>query len=132
MNADLICRNKKAVENGQFCEEYAKRLIPGLEWVGGIYDAILNGVPVDVKGCEAWYSINDNLYSGRRAGRVTLDSEQDAELKEKGGIYLCVVHFGEIVVNSFFVPAGKVKFQRQYSWKAFHKFAEVLECPACV
>jgi hypothetical protein len=132
MNADLIDRNRKASDNGKFCEEFARRLLPSLEWIGGVYDAEINGVPLDVKGCEAWYPVKNNPYSDKRAGRVTLDIEQDTELKDKNGIYLCIVHFGEIVVNSFFVPAEKVKFQKQYSWKAFHKFAEGISCPVSI
>lgn len=129
MNASMIDRNTKACENGHFCEEYVKKIFPEIEWVGGTYDAVLNSIPVDVKGCEAWYARNDTR-TLKRAGRVTLDSVQDAELKKLKGGYFCVVHFSDLIVNSFFVPAVRVEFsgsgKRQVSWTTIQKLAEVM------
>ncbi len=125
MNADLIARNTKACENGHFCEEYARRMIPGLEWVGGKYDALLNGVPLDVKGCEAWVFRAERV-SKRRAGRVTLGRDQKRELEENNGLYFCVVHIGELIIDSFLVPAVKVPEVEQVTWTTMQKLAEVV------
>ncbi|MDD3175945.1 MAG: hypothetical protein PHU51_05700 [Candidatus Nanoarchaeia archaeon] len=126
MNADLIERNTAAHRNGEFCEKYAREVIPGLEWKNGIYDALLNGVPLDVKSCQAWYKRLNHPTSTRKAGMVTLYPEQDAELKEHHGLYFCIVHFGELVVKSFFVPAEKVPDRRQISWTTLQKLAVVV------
>jgi|GEM_PF-3282508 len=126
MNADLIDRNTAAHRNGKFCEGYAREVIPGLEWVNGIYDALLNGVPLDVKSCQAWYERPNRPTSPRKAGMVTLYPEQDTELKAKHGMYFCIVHFGELVVKSFFVPADKVPERKQISWTTLQKLAVVV------
>ena len=42
MNTDLIERNTVASRNGFFWEEYAQRMLPGIQWVGGLYDATFN------------------------------------------------------------------------------------------
>lgn len=123
INPDSIEGNSKASLNGQFCEEYAKRMIPGLQWVGGVYDAEWNGTPVDIKGCEAWYTRVERN-GKRRSGRVTLDPAQKRELESGNGYYFCVVHIGELVINSFFVPAGNVPDSRQVSWTTMQRLAE--------
>jgi len=125
MNSATIDRNTKASDNGKFCEDYAKRMIPGLEWVGGLCDALWNGHPVDIKGCEAWYSREDRG-GKRRAGRVTLEPEQKAEMEKGDGLYFVVVHIGELVINSFFVPAVRVPNSKQVSWTSMRSFAEAV------
>lgn len=123
MNAEFVDRNTKAIENGQFCEEYAKRQLPGLKWVGGIYDAIFNGLPVDIKSCEAYYSRIDRR-SKRRSGMITLNEDQNKEIGN--GAYFCVVHCGELVIKSFFVPVANVEFDKplkQLAWTTMQKLA---------
>jgi len=123
MDPSAIERNTKASLNGQFCEDYVKRNVPGIEWVGDTYDAMWNGKPVDVKGCEAWYDRHDLPNATRRAGRVTLEPEQKSEIEKGDGFYLCVVHIGELVIKSFFVPAVKVPDVKQLSWTTMQKIA---------
>lgn len=123
MNADLIERNTVASRNGFFWEEYAQRMLPGIQWVGGLYDATFNGRPVDIKSCEAWYKRYDVPNVHRRAGRFTLDADQDAKLKAEGGAYFFVIHIGELVVNSFLLPASKVQFCQQVAWTTLLKVA---------
>lgn len=126
MDPSAIDRNTKASLNGQFCEEFAIRNVPGLEWVGGLFDATWNGKPVDVKGCEAWYSRSDRV-GQRRAGQVTLEQNQDSEIKKLDGLYFCVVHIGQLVVDSFFVPAVKIEFHsgstKRVSWPTMQKIS---------
>ena len=125
LNSATIDRNTKASDNGKFCEDYAQRSIPGLKWVGGLYDALWNGHPVDIKGCEAWYSREDRG-GKRRAGRVTLEPEQKAEMEKGEGLYFVVVHIGELVINSFFVPAVRVPNSKQVSWTSMRSLAEAV------
>ena len=129
LNPEITERNTKAAENGYFCEEYAKRMIPGnLEWIDGTCDALWNGKKVDVKGCEAWYPRKDKPNATRRKGMFTLDFEQHAELEKEHGFYYCVVHIGELVVKSFFIPACKIDFQnhaqKRIAWTTMQKLAE--------
>ena len=127
MNPDYIERNTKACENGHFCEDYAKRVVPGLEWEGGLCDARLNGVPVDVKGCEAWYPRRDKPNADKRAGMFTLDYYQQKEIERENGFYFCIVHIGELVVKSFFVQACRIDYhrhaQKQVSWTTMQRLA---------
>lgn len=123
MNSPISDRNRKAVENGQFCEDYAKRQLPGLKWVDGIYDAVFNGLPIDIKGCEVYYSRGDRG-SKRRSGMVMLNEGQNREIGN--GWYFIVVHYGELVVKSFFVQASKVEFDKplkQLAWTTMQKLA---------
>lgn len=126
MNADSRERNTKASLNGRFCEEFAKRTVLGLEWVGKTCDFVVGDMPGDVKGCEAWYPRYDMPNAVRKAGMMTLEPGQDAELKAKNGVYFCVVHIGELVIKSFFVPAVKVPSRKQISWTTMQKLAEVV------
>ena len=126
MNADLIDRNTAASQNGAFCEDYAKRRLPGIEWIGGLCDAQFGSRPIDVKGCEVWYSREDKPNAIRRAGRFTLIEEQHNELMSKGGFYFFIIHVGELVIKSFLVPASKIPFHRQVSWTSVKRFAEMV------
>lgn len=126
MNVDLIDRNTMASQNGLFCEEYAKRMFPGLVWKDELCDAEYGNVPVDIKGCEAWYARNDMPNATRRAGRFTLLEEQHAELMEKGGFYLFIIHIGELIVKSILVSASKIPFHRQVSWPTVQRLAGVV------
>lgn len=125
MNACLVDRNTTASQNGLFCEEYVRRMFPGLVWKGELCDAQYGNIPVDVKGCEAWYSREDKPHATKRAGRFTLIEEQHAELIAKNGFYLFVVHIGELIVKSILVSASKISFHKQVSWTTVLKLAEV-------
>ena len=131
MNSATIDRNTKASENGYFCEDFARRNLPGkLEWINGTCDAEWNGKKVDVKGCEAWCYRSDKPHATRRKGRFALDSAQHEELENGDGFYFCVVHIGELVVKSFLVPACNIDFQNQtqkrVTWTTMQRFAEVV------
>jgi len=117
-----------AKENGNFCEDYAKRIIPGLEWIDGTYDALLDGhIPVDVKGCEAWIGRSDRD-GKRRAGQIKLRYDQNKEIAEGHGLYFCIVHIGQLVVDYFFVRAEMIDYpndvRKSVTWTTMRDIAE--------
>ena len=57
---------------------------------------------------------------------ATIDRNTKAYMEKGDGFYFVVVHIGELVINSFFVPAVRVPNSKQVSWTSMRSLAEAV------
>ncbi len=100
MNSEKIDSNVRASRNGKAFEEYVKRLLPDITFLNGQFDAVLNGIPLEIKSCQA--TITDHSHNNtQRSGRFVFQAEQHEALQKAGGAYLFIVHVEEEPLLSF-------------------------------
>jgi hypothetical protein len=97
---------KVAYENGKFCEKKLLELLPEFEYFGEEIDGVLtfNGKPAEVKSCQR--TTHYKKGSCARSGRFWFKGSQHEELVDQDGVYIFLVHEGEILVSSRIVRAS--------------------------
>lgn len=114
--------NRTAYQNGKFCEEKLRELLPEFEYLGEEIDGVLtfNGKPAEVKSCQR--TVINNSNTGERSGRFWFKGSQHEELIENDGVYILLVHEGEKVVSTRIIKASLLfpQFQgaKTVSWPA--------------
>lgn len=91
---------RAAQNNGKFCEEKLRELLPEFEYFGESIDGILtfNGKPAEVKSCQR--TTHNKAGRLERSGRFWFKGSQHEELVEQDGVYIFLVHEGEKLVSS--------------------------------
>lgn len=121
ISAETIGHNTKAVRNGKTFENFAIKHLRGVEYIGGVYDAVYRGLPLEIKSCEAMIT-DSHASKNRRSGRFVFNSEQHEELKARGGTYYVIVHQGKKVLRRKLIkvdalPLPEFQGVKAVSWK---------------
>lgn len=131
MTQQTNVHNARASRNGEAIEEYVRRLLPDIHFLDGLFDAELDGTPLEVKSCQMTVTDNSHKNTRKRSGRFLFVSTQHNALQKAGGEYLFIVHEEGTPKISFRAAAEKLGLPdfsgcKSVAWRSVaRKFVEV-------
>ncbi len=95
-------------DNGKLCESLVMEKLPEFEYTGEHIDGELrfNGKKAEVKSCQKQTLRNER--NSVRSGRFWFTGSQHEELIKSDGVYILLVHEGNILISTRIVKASRL------------------------
>jgi len=109
---DIITRNERARNNGDFGEFLVEQRFKGVKYIGDLVDYLWGDKFLEVKTCEEWQK--NGRYRCR--GRFVLEKQQHEFLIKNDGLYVFVVLKENGGYSMFVRRARDIGYKRKICW----------------